>query len=121
MGDCRAELCPNWPGEGCVRGVVDCPAGDDFYDDPVHVAEDDSQGFGPVFAATYEGEDSCCGEGIVPGEDIRADGDGGWIHADDQCERMVLPIRKAMDRAASSRTERLACPSCFLIHAGECL
>lgn len=21
---CRQELCPNWPGEGCVRGVMDC-------------------------------------------------------------------------------------------------
>jgi hypothetical protein len=44
---------------------------------------------GRVFMAQHESEDSCCGEGIVPGEDIRADGQGGWIHADDSCERMV--------------------------------
>ena len=23
--NCNAELCPRWPGEGCVRGVEDCP------------------------------------------------------------------------------------------------
>lgn len=45
--------------------------------------------FGPVFMATHDGEDACCGEGIVAGEDIRADGHGGWIHADDGCERMA--------------------------------
>ena len=45
--------------------------------------------FGPVFMATYESDDDCCGEGIVAGEDIRADGRGGWIHADDNCERMA--------------------------------
>jgi hypothetical protein len=22
---CHQELCPNWPGEGCLRGVLDCP------------------------------------------------------------------------------------------------
>lgn len=22
---CAREECPNWPGEGCLRGVVDCP------------------------------------------------------------------------------------------------
>jgi hypothetical protein len=21
---CRMELCPNWPGEGCMKGVLDC-------------------------------------------------------------------------------------------------
>ena len=45
--------------------------------------------FGPVFTAEFESEDACCGEGILPGEDIRADGQGGWIHADDGCERMA--------------------------------
>lgn len=25
MTACRAELCPYWPGEGCLRGVVPCP------------------------------------------------------------------------------------------------
>lgn len=45
--------------------------------------------FGPVFMAEFESEDSCCGEGIVPGEDIRADGHGGWIHADTTCERLA--------------------------------
>ena len=35
---------------------------------------------GPVFTATYDGEDSCCGEGIEEGDSIQADGEGGWIH-----------------------------------------
>lgn len=50
---------------------------------------EDSPQLGPVFMATYDCEDACCGEGIVVGEDIRADGSGGWIHADDGCERVA--------------------------------
>jgi len=46
-------------------------------------------GFGPVFAATYESECPSCDERILPGEDIRADGQGGYIHADTQCERIA--------------------------------
>jgi len=45
--------------------------------------------FGPVFTAVFESDDACCGEGIEPGEDIRAGGHGGWIHADDTCERLA--------------------------------
>lgn len=45
--------------------------------------------FGPVFMAQFGSDDACCGEGIVPGEDIRSDGEGGWIHASEACERMV--------------------------------
>lgn len=44
--------------------------------------------FGRIFMAQHESDDDCCGEGIQPGEDIRADGRGGWIHADDTCERL---------------------------------
>ena len=25
MSACLAELCPYWPGEGCMRGVQPCP------------------------------------------------------------------------------------------------
>lgn len=50
---------------------------------------EDAPRFGPVFMATYESECESCDEGIVAGEDIRADGRGGWIHADDQCERVA--------------------------------
>jgi hypothetical protein len=82
-------------------------AEDDFFDE----AEPRSP-MGPIFTAQYECDDSCCGEGIVPGEGIRADGHGGWIHADDQCERMAL---------APPRQTPPSCPSCFLVHAGECL
>lgn len=59
---------------------------DDFFDEPVNTG---NINLGPVFMSQFESEDSCCGEGIVPGEDIRADGEGGWIHASDDCERMA--------------------------------
>lgn len=50
---------------------------------------DEADSFGPVITATYEGEDSCCGMGIEEGDRIRADGQGGWIHANEDCERMA--------------------------------
>lgn len=39
----------------------------------------------PVFTATYDCE---CSEGdyIEAGEQIRADGQGGWVHADGKCD-----------------------------------
>lgn len=56
----------------------------DLFDEPEDVPR-----FGPIFTATYESDCESCDEGIVAGEDIRADGRGGWIHADDQCERVA--------------------------------
>jgi len=72
------------PDDACVRPER-APA-TDLFDD---AGQESASPFGPVFAATFESEDACCGEGILPGEDIRADGQGGWIHADDGCERMA--------------------------------
>jgi len=57
--------------------------GDDWSSDDLF---DDVHSFGPVFTASYETDDSCCGNGIEPGELIRADGRGGWIHAENGCE-----------------------------------
>lgn len=34
---------------------------------------------GPWFAAAYDGACTYCGEDIEPGDDIRADGHGGWL------------------------------------------
>jgi hypothetical protein len=83
----------------------------DFYDE---ATEPEESGLGPIFTATYESDSSCCGEPIQPGEDIRADGSGGWIHADDVCERTIrVPVP---DARASGRL----CPLCFCFHAGEC-
>ena len=56
----------------------------DLFDDP-----GDAPRFGPIFMATYDGECAACDGLIAAGEDIRADGRGGWIHADDQCERVA--------------------------------
>lgn len=36
--------------------------------------------FGPVFIASHDGNDVCCGDGIWNGERIRADGEGGFVH-----------------------------------------
>jgi hypothetical protein len=67
---------------------------------------------GPVFVAGLETDCESCPDPIVPGEDARADGHGGWIHADDQCERVA--------RAEDNATASAACPDCFTVHAGEC-
>jgi len=58
---------------------------DDFFDD----TPSGNIKLGPVLTAQFESEDSCCGDGIMPGEDIRADGEGGWIHAREDCEGMA--------------------------------
>jgi hypothetical protein len=43
--------------------------------------DDVERDVGPWFEATYPSESSCCGpDSIVPGDEIRADGDGGWEH-----------------------------------------
>lgn len=80
--------------------MSECPEADDFYDD----AEDPNDLPGPIFTATFDSEDACCGHGIEAGERIRADGDGGWVHA--ACQEM---------------TGAAACGRCFLVHKGECL
>lgn len=57
--------------------------------DQLFAQPSDGPDLGPIFTATYESDDACCGEGIVEGEDIRSDGQGGWIHADDICEKLA--------------------------------
>jgi hypothetical protein len=87
----------------------------DFYDEPEgeHPAAEYPRGFGPIFMADYHSEDSCCDEGIQPGEDIRADGRGGWIHADDQCEKIASTVPgETLDGARAQ-----ICRACFLVHA----
>jgi hypothetical protein len=47
--------------------------------------------FGPVFVAQLHNTlCSGCSDYVEPGEDIRADGLGGWVHADDDCEARFL-------------------------------
>lgn len=72
---------------------------------------DDADSFGPIFTATHESEDACCGDGIVAGERIRADGSGGWIHADNH--RGLCGRDKAGDHGGVVAT----CPLCWLQHA----
>jgi AAA domain-containing protein/UvrD-like helicase family protein len=41
-----------------------------------------SRRYGPWFEASYEGECAGCGDDILAGDRIRADGDGGWLCTD---------------------------------------
>lgn len=43
------------------------------------IVPDRSAAFGPWFTATYGGDCDGCGGEIVPGDEIRADGHGGWL------------------------------------------
>lgn len=97
-----------WTGAGWVHpldmGACDRPYGD-------RMSERDRMG--PVFTADYQGTCSGCDEPVIPGEDIRADGQGGYVHADDQCERVVTgtPHR---DRPAA-----IPCSRCFQFPAAN--
>jgi hypothetical protein len=65
------------PDEACRRSAS--PGSDrDLFDDAPAAPQESK--LGPVSTATHGGEDDCCGEGIEPGDRIRADGHGGWIH-----------------------------------------
>lgn len=44
--------------------------------------DDVERDVGPWFEASFESDSSCCGIDIEPGNEIRADGDGGWEHRD---------------------------------------
>jgi hypothetical protein len=84
-----------------------------FYDEPSPIP----MSMGPVFMASYESDCPSCDEPILPGEDIRADGRGGYIHADTMCEKV------SREGGLSSPRKILgpgACPRCFCHHAGEC-
>jgi len=61
----------------------------DFYDVAEDLAPPAKPRLGPIFTAAYETECESCEDPIQSGEDTRADGRGGWIHADDQCERIA--------------------------------
>jgi len=90
MRRCWTCLNEHDPDEPCVYAVMAAAAPGNAAAD-IDLFDDAPEGprLGPVFAAAFESEDACCGEGIEPGEDIRADGCSGWIHADDQCERLA--------------------------------
>lgn len=83
----------------------------DFFDEAPRVTR-----LGPIFTATYETECTSCDDSIVPGDPARADGRGGWIHADDQCEAIATALRPTR-----TPPRQIPCPECFTVHAGECL
>jgi len=61
------------------------PDDDDFWD----MVTPPAHSFGSIFTATYESDCPSCEEPILPGEDIRADGHGYFIHADTMCEKVA--------------------------------
>lgn len=67
---------------------------------------------GSVFTAQYLTDCSGCDEPICPGEDARSDGEGGWVHADDQCERVVTG-------APHRNRPVMPCVGCFQIPASN--
>lgn len=63
------------------------------------------------FPARFLGSCPACGDDIDPGQLVRYDDDGRVVHAD------------AADCDADESTpprEPVVCPSCWLVHAGEC-
>lgn len=76
----------------------------DFYD-----SADETPPLGPVFTAAYDTDSACCADMIEEGDRARADGYGGWIHANGRCDAEI------------KTPSRSACGTCFTIHAGECL
>ena len=86
---CQSEHDPD---EACPAGMAARSAraaGGSLSDLVDDADDDDGPRFGPVFIAQYAGDDDCCGGGIGLGDEIRADGQGGWIHASEACERMT--------------------------------
>lgn len=59
-----------------------------------------------VFEARYRGECASCGWDIEPGEPVRYQ-DNELVH--DDCDGDAEPAR-----------QQVVCPSCWLVHAGEC-
>jgi len=55
--------------------------------------------FGPWLEAAHEGFCPGCGDGIVPGDLIRANGRGGWICRD--CGLAEAPYRPGTGHAAT--------------------
>jgi hypothetical protein len=61
--------------------------------------------YGPWFIAAYDGDCSGCGADFEDGDEIRADGEGGWLArccgADDEPARRAEPPRPAPDHKMS--------------------
>ena len=66
---------------------------------------------GSVFVARFTTRCASCEEPIEPGDDARASGHGGWIHADcDPPEPVEVRTR---------RPDRPACTRCFMVPAAN--
>lgn len=56
----------------------------DLFDDP-----DDTPKLGPIFTSRFDGECDACDGAIWAGQNIRAWPGQGYIHADNECERLT--------------------------------
>jgi hypothetical protein len=66
---------------------------------------------GPWFPASREGECDTCGDAIYQGDEIRADGSGGW-----ECQANCAAYDSADERVPYSGR----CDHCATVHAGLC-
>jgi hypothetical protein len=57
---------------------------------------------GPWFIAAYEGACDSCGEDIIPDDEIRADGHGGW---EGRCCEPADPSLSAIDACQQASNE----------------
>lgn len=67
---------------------------------------------GRPFAARFLGSCPECGDDIDPGQLVRYDDDGRVVHND--CDADLTPSEREAEPG-------VACPSCWTVHAGECM
>lgn len=72
---------------------------------PLENAADSTRGPGPWFTAQLEGNCSRCGDDIVPGGRIRADGWGSWECCDEDDAERILAA--PMERFSGTSDEEM--------------
>ena len=83
---CMAEHKPHEP---CIPRRAEPKPEPDLFEDAggIELEPIEQKGMGPAFPAEYDGECSGCGGPIDRGDQIRADGQGGWVQVG-PCEEL---------------------------------
>lgn len=89
MSTCYVCMAEHDPADPCVPRRAEPKPEPDVFEEPegIELEPVKQAGMGPVFVAEYEGECSGCGGEINRGDDIRADGQGGWVQVG-PCEEL---------------------------------
>lgn len=69
-----------------------------------------------AFLAEYKGVCACCDTAFAPGTEVTYDSEGNLLVV--QCPN-AEPATLTPEQRAALRAKM--CPSCFMVHAGECL